>query len=261
VHRIALDVGEDAAFLTNPNLPDTRSEMALPLRARGEIIGVLDVQSSEPEAFTDEDVTVLQALADQVALAISNARLFQQVEESLEAERRAYGEVSREAWMALLRAQPDLGYLSDRQETARAGDVWRPEMQAALRRGEVAQGEEDEAALAIPITVRGQVVNVIDGRKDDGTAWTSDEIGLLQAMASQLNVALEGAQLYRDAQRRELRERTIGQVAARVRESLALEDVLQTAADEMRQALGLERVVVRLAAVERTDDPAAGGKP
>jgi GAF domain-containing protein len=66
------------------------------------------------------------------------------------------------------------------------------------------------------------------------------------ALAGQLNVALEGAQLYRDAQRRELRERTVGQVAARMRESLDMENVLQTAAEEMRQALGLERVVIRL---------------
>jgi putative methionine-R-sulfoxide reductase with GAF domain len=121
--RIALHVEEDAAFLTNPDLPDTRAEMAVPLRARGEMIGVLDVQSREPEAFSEEDVQVLQALADQVSLAISSARLFVQLEGRLEAERRVYGELTREAWLALLRAQSELGFLSDEQGTVRCGQV------------------------------------------------------------------------------------------------------------------------------------------
>jgi GAF domain-containing protein len=244
--RIALHVEEDAAFVTNPDLPDTRAEMAVQMRARGEVIGVLDVQSREPEAFSEEDVQLLQALADQVSLAVSSARLFVQLEGRLEAERQVYGELTREAWLALLRTQPDLGFFSDEEETVPAGDLWRPEMRETLRTGEVTSGDGDDPTLAIPITVRNQVVGVIDGRKRDGTPWTEDERELLQALVDQLNVALEGAQLYRDAQRREMRERTVGQVAARMRESLDLESVLQTAADEMRQALGLERVVVRL---------------
>ena len=101
--RVALDVGEDAVFFNNPDLPDTRSEMALPLQARGEIIGALDVQSREPEAFSEEDVAVLQTLADQVALAISNTRLFQRAQDGLKAARRAYSELSREAWLELMR--------------------------------------------------------------------------------------------------------------------------------------------------------------
>ncbi|MBN1136070.1 MAG: GAF domain-containing protein, partial [Anaerolineae bacterium] len=108
--HIALDVGADAVFFDNPDLPNTRSEAALPLQARGEIIGVLDVQSTEPAAFSQEDVAVLQTLADQVAVAIDNARLFRQAEESLEAERRAYGELGRQAWTEMVRARPGLGY-------------------------------------------------------------------------------------------------------------------------------------------------------
>ena len=83
--RIALDVGSDAVYFQNPNLPHTRSEMALPLKRGGVVIGALDVQSQEPAAFDEEDVTILQTMADQLATAIENARLFeatrQQVEE------------------------------------------------------------------------------------------------------------------------------------------------------------------------------------
>lgn len=74
--RIALDVGKDAVHFVNPDLPATRSEMALPLVSRGQVIGVLDVQSVQEAAFTEEDVAVLRTMADQLANAIGNARLY-----------------------------------------------------------------------------------------------------------------------------------------------------------------------------------------
>ena len=76
--RIALDVGKEAVFFRNPYLPDTRSEMALPLISRGSVIGALTIQSLEETAFTQEDVTALQTMADQVANAIENVNLYEQ---------------------------------------------------------------------------------------------------------------------------------------------------------------------------------------
>jgi GAF domain-containing protein len=245
--RIALDVGQDAVFFDNPDLPDTRSEMALPLRARGQIIGALDVQSTEPEAFGDEDVAVLQTLADQVAVAISNARLFEQAQEALAAERRAYGEMSSLAWRELLRAEPELGYLSQRQDTVPAGDLWRAEMKAAIEQGETALGDGDSRTVAIPIKISDQVVGVVDGRKADGSGgWSAEEIELLEALTEQLNVALEGSRLYQDVQRRAAREQLISQVSARMRETLDLDTVLHSALQEMRETLGFAEVAVLL---------------
>jgi PAS domain S-box-containing protein len=83
--RIALDVGEDAVHFQNPYLPDTSSEMALPLISRDEVIGALTVQSVEQNAFSDDDITVLQTMADQLANAIANARLFDNVMRSQKA--------------------------------------------------------------------------------------------------------------------------------------------------------------------------------
>lgn len=250
-HRVALDVGEDAVYFDNPDLPETRSEMALPLQARGEIIGVLDVQSHEPQAFGEEDVAVLQTLADQVAVAISNARLFRQAEESAAVERRAFGQIAREAWHTLLSTQEtDLGFVGDSHGIAPVGDLWEPQMKAAVQTGQTLTGN----TLAIPIKVRDQVIGVVDGLKPQGAAWTREEIALLQAMTDQLSTALESARLYRDTQRRAARERLTGEVTARMRESLEMETTLETAASEIRQALGLDRVVVRLVATEAALD-------
>jgi GAF domain-containing protein len=245
--RIALDVGADAVYFDNPDLPETRSEMALPLRARGEIIGALDVQSTEPGAFDDEDAAVLQTLADQVAMAISNAQWFEQAQESLEAERRAYGELSREAWNEFLSSRPDLGFVKEKGVISPAGDLWEPQMEAALRTGRATPGDGGAATLAMPVKVRDQVVGVIDAHKpDDKGEWTPEEIALLETLADQLGVALEGARLYQDTQRRAARERLASEITARMRESLDMDTVLQTTVREMRRALELHGVTIHL---------------
>jgi GAF domain-containing protein len=249
--RIALDVGEDAVYFDNPDLPNTRSEMALPLRARGELIGVLDVQSVEPEAFAPDDLALLHTLADQVALAIDNARLFQQAQESLEAERRAYGQLSREAWGELLGARPDLGLLRNNQGAFMDRDVWRPEMDVALQTGKTARGGDDATSLAIPIRAGGQVIGVIDARKPSGSgAWTAADVGMMEVLTEQLGVTLESARLYQDTQRLAVRDRLVSQVTSRMRESLDVQRVLETAADELYHAFGLDKVVIRLATEE-----------
>ncbi len=257
IHRgdlqISHNVGEDDEFLQNPYLPETHSALVLPLRARGEIIGALDVQSREAQIFSDEDVTALQSLADQVAVAINNANLFAQLEESLEAEQRAYGQVTREAWRELARAQSGLNVLSQEHGITPV-QTWWPEMYDAFEHGQIVQADEDESALAVPITVRGQVVGVLDGRKPGGTAWTQEEIALLQSLTEQVGVALDSARLYQNTQRRAARDRTISQVGARIRESLEMDTMLRTAAAEMRQALNLGDLVIRLAPGDQEEE-------
>ncbi len=245
--RVVLDGGPDAAHFENPDLPKTRSEMALPLKARGEILGALDVHSTEPEAFSDQDVAVLQTLADQVALAINNARLFERVQQALEAERRSHGMTGREVWKDLLRARSGWAVRKDARGLEPAGDVWRPSMEVALRTGQAAPDEENGEQVGIPIRVRGQVIGVIDACKPDGTGkWTADELSLIETLAQQLGLALDGARLYQQTQRRAAQERLASEVTARMRETLDVDTILQTAVREMRDALGLAEAEVHV---------------
>lgn len=246
--RLALDVGEDAAFFDNPDLPETRSEVAIPLRARGEIIGALDVQSVEPDAFSQEDVEVLQILADQVAVAISNTRLFQQAQESLEAERRAYGELSLEAWRELVRTRGDLEQRYDPYKILPADGRWREEMVRAIQETRMVSGQDGSSAtVAIPLKVRDRVVGVLDAHKPaDAGDWTEDELILLQVLVEQLGVAVESARLYGDTRRRAAQDRLVSQVTMRMRESLDIRRILETTADELYEALGLDKVLIRL---------------
>ena len=247
--RTALDVGADATIFDNPDLPDTRSEIVLPLRARGKIIGALDAQSTEPEAFSDENVIVLQTLADQIAMAISNAQLFQQVQESLEAERLAYGELGHEAWRELLRTRPALGFVRDERGISPVGDLWRPEMKTVLRTGRTVAGKDGAASLAQPIKVRGRVIGVIDAHKpNDADEWTPEQITMLETLTEQLGVALESARLYQDTQRRAARERLTREITDKMRRATDVDGIVQTVVDELFNVLGASRTFVRLGA-------------
>jgi GAF domain-containing protein/HAMP domain-containing protein len=249
--RVALDVDKDLVRLAEAELPDTRSEAALPLRSRGRVLGALDVQSDQPAVFDEATISVWQTMADQLAVALDNALLLAETQEALEATRRAYVEQSRDAWNTLLRSRPEWGYSYEHESITPATGAWRPEMLQAAETGQSVQGSsiarDGGAALAIPLKVRDQVVGVLDLQKGEGDkAWTADEIALLETMVGQLNVALEGAQLYQDTQRRAAREQLIGEVTARMRETLDLETVLQTAIREIGDTLDLAEVEVRL---------------
>jgi GAF domain-containing protein len=257
--HIALDTGTDAVHFDNPDLPETRSEMALPLRARGEIIGALDVQSTEPQAFSLEDAAVLQTLADQIAMAISNARLFEQAQQSLEAERRAYGEMSRRSWQEMLRAQSNLGFVSNQRGIYPLSNGWQSEMQMALRTGRPTLDEDGATRLAVPVKVRGQIIGAVSGRKPQSAGqWTTEEIALMEAMTEQLSLSLESARLFQETQRRAARERLTGEIAARMRETLDVDTVLETAVREIGRALNIAEIEVRMESGERATQSANG---
>ncbi len=245
--RIAQEAEKDAVRVVSPELPDTHSEVALPLRSRGRVIGALSLQSDRPNAFDEAALSVLQVMADQVAVALDNAQLFAESQAALEQSRQAYGELTQRAWTQLLSAGQDIGYRYTQQALTPVAGDWQPEMVHAFESKEpVVEMGEDRAVLAAPLKVRDQVIGVVNLKKASGQAWTDEESALVEALAEQLGVALEGARLYQDTQRRAAREQLVGQVTARMRQSLDVSTVLQTAVDEMRQALGLVEVQVRV---------------
>ena len=239
-HYLVTDVEADAIYLHHPDLPDTRSELALPLRARGDVLGALDVQSTMANAFSSEDVDGLQTLSNQIALAISNARLFRQSQENLETAQRAYGKVSYQAWSETLQARSDLGYYCD-------ADGVTP-----VTRDYSVRGEEDLAMLNIPIMVRGQTIGVVRAARHAGSGdWTREDTALVETLTEQLNVALDSARLHQETQHRAAYERLISEATARIRESLDVETVTQRAAQELGQALAADTVTIQLGTAEQ----------
>jgi len=261
-------VGHEAVRFDNPLLPDTRSEMALPLVAGDRVLGALDVQSAESAAFSQQDIAVLQLVADQVAVAIANARLFATVQSALEAERRAYGEIGRESWAQLSRTQAALGYYSDEHGVSpaaeggapEAGGPWLPETEAEVKAGRTVVTAGDAETALVPIKVRDEVIGMIDAHKPRGTGrWTADEISVLETLTDQLGVALDSARLHQATQRRVVQEQLTAEVTARIRQTLDVDSVLRTAVQEMGAALGLGKVEVRLGQPGRQEQVTHGG--
>lgn len=249
--RIALDVGEDAIHFENPYLPQTRSEMALPLLIGDRLLGALDVQSKRAAAFVPADIEVLQGLADQVAIAIENARLFTEAQTALEAEQRAYGSLSREAWLELLRTRTGWGYRYARQSIAAATGEWQPEMREAAQTGQSVLRDGLAAvagpSLAIPIQERGQVVGVLHFRKSEsGETWTPDEVSVLEGLVQQLGIALESARLYEDTQRRAAREQAIRSITDQMQLATDLESLMQITTEELIKILGGSHAYVQM---------------
>ncbi len=234
--RIQQQVGQDSLYYNNPDLPRTQSEMALPLNIGGELIGVLDIQSTIETAFDEEDISVLQVLADEVAIAINNTRLFEQLEESLEAERRIYGELTQEAWTSIQQqAKHELNIKSDKTGVHLVSDEILPESKQAIRMKSTIQPglDEDEQKypLFIPVKVHGDIViAVLETYKPmDAGPWLPQEVEVLEAIGEQLGIALENARLYEETQRLAQRERISSDVATKIWSSTNIDTILQTA--------------------------------
>ncbi|HEY5729934.1 MAG TPA: GAF domain-containing protein [Anaerolineales bacterium] len=249
--RIALDVGSDAAFFDNPDLPETRSEMALPLNFHGQTIGVLDVQSTKPGAFTENDASTLGILADQVAIAIENARLFGQTQQARDEAEALYAQIQRREWSAFAQQETRIGY----RQTATGGrrlakPVTTNEIRDALANGQVVvlDGKEprSQPAITVPVKLRGQTIGVLNIKaptKD--RRWNQDEINLAQAISDRLALALDNARLLQESQRRAAKEAKIGEVSAKIGASINMRNVLQTAVEELGRALPGSEVVIQ----------------
>jgi GAF domain-containing protein/HAMP domain-containing protein len=246
--RVALDVGADAVFFDNPDLPETRSEMGLPLIVREEIIGVLDVQSTEEAAFSGGDVAIMHTVADQIALAIDNAHLLEESQTALKELENLYGQRVRETWQERIR-QYAPAYHYDRVKVTPSSEPSElippssPELPEAVH-------DDNGHRLVSPVRLRGQVLgSIVLRRNPDQEPWSEDEIALVDEVSTQIALALENAQLLEETQRHSERDRLIAGITARVRSSMHMETILQTAVQELGAALGTSRAVVKLTGI------------
>jgi GAF domain-containing protein len=250
--RIALDVGTDAVFFNNPDLPETRSEVALPLRSSENTIGVLDVQSTEPGAFSEEDLQVLTTLASQVSIALENARLLADARASAIQVQEVYNEFVRTEWSHTARNMDQAGFRfhSGRIELMES-PIAGPDITSAVETGKVATVYENgsgsrRAVAAVPVKLRGEVIGVMRIESSDlKRIWQDEELSLMEAVAERAALAMENARLFQDARRRAAKEQLISEATSRISGSLNMENILQATARELERALGGSEVVIK----------------
>jgi PAS domain S-box-containing protein len=251
--------GADSVQAQNPLLPEARSEIALPIMVGQRVIGALDVHSVQAGEFDEVATVVLQTVADQLAVAVENVRLLREMQNTVREMETVSGRYTQEAWRNLSQsAGRPYGY---RYRDRRIEPATEPEPEArqAWQKGqtvaaavqlETGDAPSVKSALAIPIHVRDQVVGALSLRLPEQSI--SDEtITLVQEVANRLALTVESARLYQDSQRRAAQERLVSEVTARMRESLDMETVLKTATERIWQSLGVSKVTVRLAPMEK----------
>ncbi len=225
--RIALDTGADAVFFNNPDLPETRSEMALPLTIGGKVVGALDVQSTEQNAFTHEDVNILSALTDQVSTAIQNARLYEESREALAQAETAYRQLTGEAWANVRRFAPIVGYRFDGTK---------PEPLTQYTKDQ--QAESQKGAFSVPLQLRGESIGRLRIKPvSAGYQWTENEIAIIRATAERVALAAENARLVVESRKSAAKEQVIGEISAKIGAAINLDNILQTTLREMGRIL------------------------
>lgn len=254
----------DPIHRRNDLLPNTRAELALPLQIGSQVIGALDVQSVEPNAFSFDDIEVLQVMANQLAIAIENVRLIDELSARADENEQLFAEaqaslqeiealnrlLTRQGWQEYLRSRVrggGLGY------TLRAGDVmqdwhWSAGMQSAYQeqRVVVKGSEERPDSISLPLRVRGEVIGVVEVERDEDRIWTEEDVELVQALIERLSLALDNARLLEQADSLARREQLMNEISQNVQQAEDVDTLLQSALVELGRVLGASKGVVQL---------------
>jgi GAF domain-containing protein len=218
--RIALDVGLDAVRFANPHLPLTRSELALPLMTGERVLGALTIQSTRESAFDRDDITVLQGIADTLAVALENARLFSELDANLREIRTLHSQYLLEAWSGQAGAAGEMEFT-----------FGAPTLPGA-------------AAVDVPLTLREQIIGQL--RLESDADWSPEDRNLIEAVATQAALALENARLLDESQQIALQERLISEITGKIWASLTIDGILQTTIKELGRAFSASEGSIHL---------------
>jgi len=245
--KIIADVGADATVFNNPDLPLTRSEIAVPLLIRGRLLGVLDVQSDKPSAFASQDMDVFETLADQLAVAIDNTRLLEESQAALMQLEAITASRMQDAWEQKLKGKPKVV-------------TYTP---LGMRAEKPADADSREG-VQIPVTLRGQKIGKITLAKKDTAPLNQQDREMIDEVATQAGLAIENIRLLEDATARAKQEQLVGGLAFRFSQALDVDSLLQTATRELGQIPGVEEATIVLVQQPEQDAqprPAATREP
>ncbi|MBZ0287797.1 MAG: GAF domain-containing protein, partial [Anaerolineae bacterium] len=204
-------------YAANPFLPDARSQITLPLSIGGRVIGALDIYSTQRGAFGTGETRIFQLLADQLAIAIHNARQITQSEQRFQQVDTLNRQLTRNAW-------------GEFQEQTRLGDSFRydlidvqpdmPETAPPVEAGDI-------AAISAPISIRGEVIGTITAAASEGLPFAQGDIAILRAVADRVGLAIEGARLFQETQTSLAVTTSLYELSRFLNEADTLQDVVQ----------------------------------
>jgi GAF domain-containing protein len=235
-------LADDKDNFYNAEVPGTRSALILPLKAGDQVIGVLDLESDQISDFSEEDISILSVLADQLAINIQNLLLYEQAQNALREAHAVSAQTSTRAWRDYEKAIQTKGY---RYDGIKSEPLKEP-------RG----AGKETASLAVPIRLRGQTIGSFKlNPSSPSRGWTDDEVAMVRATAERVALALEGARLLDEAQKRAAREAFLSNVATKLSASFQLDSILRDTVQELGQTLKSSTVTFQLV------NPSESGAP
>src|SRR5687768_2016528 len=219
--RVAQIASEEKQRFDNPLLPYTRSEIALPMIFGDRVLGALNVQSTKESDFGPQAIETMQNMAGQVAIALENARLFQEAQHNIREMRTIQQQYLLEGWS---------GFTVEKE-----GDL------------EYGVGDEldgNSKKIEVPISLRGQILGQI--RFESNEDWTPEQESLANAVATQAAIALENARLVSESRQVAVYERMVAEINSRIWSSATIDGVLQTVVKELGRRLNASQATIEL---------------
>lgn len=255
-NRLAQDVDQDPVHYHNPLLPETRSELSMPLTVGAEVIGALNLQSTQSRYFMPDDIRVLQIAVDQLAVAIDKARLVQQLTRTLDDLQTSYRQTTQQSWQGFLQLSRRSFAYNYRQGNLSIAPEKSLQANQALMLGQpmFSHGISPENGkaitnVAVPIKLRDQVLGVLDLHFETERV-PPNLLETLEAASNRLALALDNARLLEEIKLRAAREHMVSNISSKVRAESEVEKVLQTVVAELGRSLGVSDVLVQLRNVE-----------
>ena len=235
--RISMRVADDPFYFKNPLLPDTQSELSVPLMVGPRLLGALDIHSSQRDGFSEDDVRALEAIAGELAIAIESSRLIRQTQMQLQRFEASYRELARQSWSRIA-DDPGINSVHLGGASIREKNKKFETLELARTREEPVLSN-DELEIAVPVQMRGEVIATIGARRtEQDDPWTEDDIALLKAVASQTALALESARQYTEEHRRVTELEVINRISQAVSQHIRLDSLYRIVHAQINHVLG-----------------------
>jgi len=264
----------DTVHSTNELLPDTQAELALPIIDSGNIIGALDVQSIHADAFQPIDIQALQIIANQLAVAIRNARLFEQAQQNINENKQLLFEyqnnlrevdrlnrtLTKQSWDNYLTQSYVNGVTLSKDRFIPKAD-WSDAMHVATTEHQTQIEEsEDKSLIVVPIILRGQVLGAIEAEIDSHSN-APDSAEMIQAISQRLAISLESARLFEETQEATLQEQQINEIVTSYETAVTIDELLHITLEKLQQSLGADAGKIRLGKLDtnNTSSPIHNG--
>lgn len=230
--RISLDVGSEAVRFKNPDLPLTRSEIALPLISHDNVMGALTLQSTFNGAFSEDDIVTLQGVADMIATALENSQLIQETSDNLKQINALHQKYLETAWNEKIIENEGIKYIYESKSAA--------------------EGIESSSTVSIPMALRGQEIGTLN-LEMDGASITKEEFALVEAIINQTALALENARLLEETQKKVGLEHMLNDLTTRFSRALDVDQILRIALQELGHLSQVSEVSVYIKSPEADD--------